>query len=220
MTLTRSQVRELDRRAIGEYGIPGVVLMENAGRGVVEVMQQLNITGPVHIVCGKGNNGGDGYVIARHLDALGIPIVVHRYCSAEEISGDAAIHYRIIERAELRILPYTTIESLSLHLSKAQWVVDALLGTGLTGIVRSPFADIIRCINMAGKPILAVDLPSGMDADTGDLLGDCIVAQQTVTFVAPKAGFANQKSKPFTGIVHLAGIGVPRQLLQAYGLPE
>ena len=218
MTLTRSQVRELDRRGIEEFGIPGVILMENAGRGVVEVLQQLGITGPAHIVCGKGNNGGDGFVIARHLEAQNIPVVIHRCCSVEELTGDAAINYRIIERSGLLILPYTTAETLAEHLSQAEWIVDALLGTGLTGIVRSPFADIIRCMNATKKPILSVDLPSGMDADTGEPLGEAVRAQHTVTFVAYKAGFNQANAFLYTGKIYVASIGVPRQLLRKFGL--
>jgi NAD(P)H-hydrate epimerase len=216
--LTRTQVREIDRRAIEEFGLAGVVLMENAGRGVVEVMQKLGVQGPVHIVCGKGNNAGDGFVIARHLDLLGIDVVVHRCCVVEELTGDAAINYRIIERSGVTIVPCTTAEALSQQLKEASWIVDALLGTGLTGIVRSPFAEIIRCMNGSGKPILAVDLPSGMDADTGKPLGEVVIAQQTVTFVAPKKGFGHSGAGRYTGQVHVASIGAPRRLLAEYGL--
>ena len=218
MTLTRQQVREIDRRAIEEYGIAGVVLVENAGRGVVEVMENLNINGLVHIVCGKGNNAGDGFVIARHLDLLGIETIVHRCCSDNELTGDALINYRIIERSGLTIVPFTTIEELERQFLNATWIVDALLGTGLTGTVRSPFADIIDCMNTSGKPILAIDLPSGMDADTGEPLGIAVKAQLTITFVAPKTGFTNPHAGQYTGIVHVAGIGAPRALLAEYGI--
>ena len=216
--LTRNQVREIDRRAIEEFGIAGVVLMENAGLGVVEVMQQLSIFGPVHIVCGKGNNAGDGFVIARHLDLLDIEVVVIRCSTIEELTGDAAMNYRIIGHSGLNIVAYTSIESLAQQLRQASWIVDALLGTGLTGMVRSPFAEIIRCMNNSGKPILAVDLPSGMDADTGKPLGETIHAQHTVTFVAPKQGFSQPDVSRYTGKVHVASIGVPRCLLAEYGL--
>ncbi|MFT3881328.1 MAG: NAD(P)H-hydrate epimerase [Gemmatales bacterium] len=216
--LTRSQVREIDRCAIEEFGLAGVVLMENAGRGVVEVMQQLGITGPVHVVCGKGNNAGDGFVIARHLELSGIGVVVHRCSTIEELTGDAAINYRIIERSGSTIIPFTTAEALSEQLKGASWIVDALLGTGLTGTVRSPFAEIIRCMNGSGKPILAVDLPSGMDADMGEPLGEVVIAQQTVTFVAPKMGFSHPQAGRYTGQVHVAAIGVPRCLLAEYEL--
>jgi len=218
MILTRTQVREIDRRAIEEFGIAGVVLMENAGRGVVEVMQQLGINGPVHIVCGKGNNAGDGFVIARHLELLDVEVVVHRCSTIEELTGDAGINYRIIERSGLTIVPYTSIESLSQQLNHANWIVDALLGTGLTCMVRPPFAEIIRCMNNSGKPIVAVDLPSGMDADTGKPLGETVVAQHTVTFVGLKQGFSQPNASRYKGQVHVASIGVPRCLLAEYGV--
>lgn len=206
--LTRSQVRDVDRWATAELGIPGVVLMENAGRGVVDVMQHLHITDPVHIVCGKGNNAGDGFVIARHLHVLGKEVVIHRCSSAEELTGDALINYQIIDKMHLRIIPFTTVAALSEHLSQANWIVDALLGTGLTGTVRSPYADIIRCMNASGKPILAVDLPSGLDTDTGTPLGEAVRAQQTVTFVDLKLGFSNPTSQQYTGQVRVEGIGI------------
>lgn len=212
-SLTRSQARELDRHAIEEFGIPGILLMENAGRSVVEVMLRLNITGPVHILCGKGNNGGDGYVIARHLDAAGVPVVVHRCCDETDIAGDALIHYQILTKCNIPIVPFTTAEALQQSLLLARYLVDALLGTGLTGTVRSPMKEIIQVVKRSGKPVLAVDLPSGMDADTGEPLGECIVANHTVTFVAPKAGFQNMDAALYTGRVHVGSIGIPRRLL-------
>lgn len=216
MPLSREQVRELDRRAIEEFDIPGVVLMENAGRGVIEVMESQGMHSPVHIVCGKGNNGGDGYVIARHLDAKGAAVVVHRCCLPEEIQGDAAIMYRILEKSKIPIVPFTTIELLEEQLSDAEMIVDALLGTGLTGNVRSPFAEIIECMNSSKKDILAVDLPSGMDADTGKPLGACVVAEDTVTFVSKKAGMQFPESWLYTGRVYVASIGVPQRLLKEF----
>ncbi|MBL8823313.1 MAG: NAD(P)H-hydrate epimerase [Planctomycetia bacterium] len=216
--LTRQQVRELDQRAITEFGIPGIVLMENAGRGVVDVMLQLNIAGPVHIVCGKGNNGGDGFVIARHLDVHGIESIIHRCCAVEELTGDAAINYRIVEKSGFNIVPFTDTGALAGQFSSASWIVDALLGTGLTGEVREPFRSIIYTMNESGKPILAVDLPSGLDADTGGPLGIAVKAQHTVTFVATKKGFQNPRSTQYAGEVHVAHIGVPQVLLKQYGL--
>ncbi len=216
MPLTREQVRELDRRAIEEFGIPGVVLMENAGRGVVDVMVKVGapaLAGPIHIICGKGNNGGDGYVIARHLDALGIPVVIHRCCSPEEITGDAAVMYQIAEKAGLPIVPFTTAEALATVLREATWIVDALLGTGLSGTVRSPYAEIIACMNKSKKPIIAVDLPSGMDANAGSPLGCCVVAQHTVTFVDKKTGMTSDDAWLYTGEVHVEEIGVPKVLI-------
>ena len=218
MTLTRAQVRELDRRAIEEYGITGVVLMENAGRGVVDVINQLKIHGPVHVICGKGNNGGDGFVIARHLNARTIPVIIHLCCKIDELAGDAAINYHVIENAGLTIIPFTSCSLLSQQLVQANWIIDALLGTGLSGTVRPPYDKIIQCINASGKPVLAVDLPSGMDADTGHPLGACVKATQTVTFVALKQGFTNPAATALTGQIHIADIGVPHKLIVEFGV--
>jgi NAD(P)H-hydrate epimerase len=192
-----------------EFGIPGIILMENAGRGVAEVILKLRLPGPVHLLCGKGNNGGDGYVIARHLDAAGVAVVVHRCCEEADITGDALVHYQIVKKCGLPMAAYQSPSVLADILLLAGTIVDALLGTGLTGTVRSPYAEIIQTMRRSGKPLLAVDLPSGMDADTGVPLGECVVANHTVTFVAPKAGFAHREAHLYTGKVHVVQIGLP-----------
>jgi NAD(P)H-hydrate epimerase len=208
--LTRSQVRELDRRAVEEFGVPGVVLMENAGRGAAELLLRLGVEGTVAICCGKGNNGGDGFVIARHLDIRGVSVRVHLVVPPEGLAGDAAINYRIIERSNIPIV--RGIETLS----DAQWIVDALLGTGLSGAVRPPFWGAIDAINRRGASVLAVDIPSGLDCDTGTPLGIAVHADHTATFVAPKAGFQNPAARPWLGQVHLLDIGAPRALVADY----
>src|SRR5437762_4226923 len=171
MFLNREQVREIDRRAIEEFGVPGVVLMENAGRGAAEVLLSLGANGPVVICCGKGNNGGDGFVIARHLDNRGVGVRVLLFARPEELTGDAAVNFRIIERAGLPILIQPDLAALAGELAPAAWVVDALFGTGLSGALRPPFDAIIAAINASGRPVLAVDIPSGLDCDTGLSLG-------------------------------------------------
>src|SRR5215813_2162731 len=120
MILTRDQVRELDRRAIKEFGVPGVVLMENAGRGMAELLRSLNINGRVVLCCGKGNNGGDGFVIARHLDNRQVPVRVVLVGEPESLTGDAGIAYRIIARSALPVVPYTP-EALTEELAAADW---------------------------------------------------------------------------------------------------
>jgi NAD(P)H-hydrate epimerase len=205
--LTRFQVRELDRRATEEFGVPGVVLMENAGRGAAELLLQLGVQGTVAICCGKGNNGGDGFVIARHLDIRGVPVRVHLVVTPDELTGDAAINYRILERSNISIA--RGIETLT----EAQWIVDALLGTGLSGPVRPPFWEAIDAINRRGTRVLAVDIPSGLDCDTGDPLGIAVRADHTATFVARKAGFQNPAAREWLGQVHVVDIGAPRALI-------
>lgn len=214
MSLTRAQARDLDRRAIEEFGIPGIILMENAGRGVAEVMLKLRLPGPMHVLCGKGNNGGDGYVIARHLDAARVDVVVHRCCDEADITGDALVHYQIVKQSGLPLVAFQSPLQLGESLSSAGYVVDALLGTGLSGAARPPYCEIIQALRRSGKPVLAVDLPSGMDADTGEPLGECVVANHTVTFVAPKAGFKHRDAHLFTGQVHVLQIGLPGKMLR------
>jgi len=214
--LTRDQVRDVDRRAIADYGLPGVVLMENAGRGAAEQLVQLGIAGRVVICAGKGNNGGDGFVIARHLELRGVEATVLLFCEPSDLTGDAAINYRVLESAKQSLVVMGTspdIAELDRQLSAADWVVDALLGTGTQGTVREPYLAAIAAINRARKKVLAVDLPSGMDCDTGQALGDCVRADHTATFVARKVGFDAPGADRLTGRVHVIGIGVPRRLL-------
>jgi NAD(P)H-hydrate epimerase len=196
MSLSRAEVRELDRRAIEEFGVPGVVLMENAGRGAAEVLMRLNPEKyETLIVCGAGNNGGDGFVMARHLDLHGVQVSVRLIGHPDKLSPDAALNYHIVERSRIDCAvwePPTSDRPLyELQGSYDGWVVDALFGTGLTGAVREPYDRVIAAINKSGGGILAVDIPSGLDCDTGKPLGPCVRADHTVTFVAPKAGFAN-----------------------------
>lgn len=214
MHLSRDQVREIDRRAIEELGMPGVVLMENAGRGAAEILLQLRPTGPVVLCCGKGNNGGDGFVIARHLDNAGVPVQVLLFAAPEELRGDAAINYHIIERSGIPITPMVTADEAELRraLTAADWVVDSLFGTGLTGPVRPPFDRVIAAINAGSGRVLAVDIPSGLDCDTGEPLGPAVRAQHTVSFVALKKGFANPAARAYLGEVHVVDIGAPRRL--------
>jgi NAD(P)H-hydrate epimerase len=209
-SLTRQQVREFDRRAIEEYGAPGVVLMENAGRGAAEMLIALGIHGRVVVCCGKGNNGGDGFVMARHLVNHGVQVNTLAFVRPEEMKGDALINYRILERAHypLRIMSDGDFDKLRGELDRAEWIVDALFGTGLSGPVHAPFDKIIETINAQEGRVLAVDIPSGLDCDTGKPLGLAVRACHTVTFVAAKTGFANPAAAEWLGHVHVVDIGV------------
>jgi NAD(P)H-hydrate epimerase len=192
--------------------------MENAARSVADVaMSMLAAMAPEHggpgwvvVLCGAGNNGGDGYAVARHLH--------NRYCNVEicatdvsALKGDAAVNYNIIRAMGIPIVPMDQLD-----LSGRDLVVDALFGTGLTRPITSPIALLIeKVINPSTVSVLAVDVPSGMDADTGEPLGACIRADRTVTFVAIKQGFDNPNAPQYTGIVTVGDIGVPRELIAA-----
>src|SRR5579875_2710143 len=170
MILTREQVRELDRRAIEEFGVPGIVLMENAGRSMAELLRTLGISGEVVICCGKGNNGGDGLVMARHLDNAGVHVRVLLFTNPAQLSGDAAINYRIVAASGIRLEtfvgPTLDEEHLRRQLADADWIVDALFGSGLRGPIQPPFDHIIAVLNTVPARIFAVDIPSGLDCDT------------------------------------------------------
>jgi NAD(P)H-hydrate epimerase len=222
-TLTRAQVRELDRRAIEEFGVPGVVLMENAGRGAAEIIwaEGGRRRRPVVICCGKGNNGGDGFVIARHLDRFGASVRVLLFAKPEELAGDAAVMYGIVERSGIPILVAPASPSdawLDAHIAfqKPGFKVDALFGTGLQGPPNPPFDRVIRAINRRDYgTVMAVDIPSGLDCDTGEPMGAAVSANYTVTFVARKRGFSSRGAKKFIGKVRVVDIGAPRKLLES-----
>jgi NAD(P)H-hydrate epimerase len=217
--LPRRWVRELDHRAVTDYGIPSLILMENAGRGAADVLERLGINGPVVICCGKGNNAGDGLVIARHLDLRGYRVQIILAVPGEELTGDAAVNYQIIQRAQLPLIVLGedfSEELMTSHLTGADWIVDALLGTGAQGEPRPPFDRIIGAINDAhgkGKKVLAVDLPSGLDCDSGRPSRSTIRADHTVTFAAIKPGLISDMGREFVGQLHIADIGIPRRLM-------
>ncbi len=216
MILPRQQVRQVDRRAIEDYGMSGLVLMENAGRGVAETMLAIGVDGPVIICCGKGNNGGDGLVIARHLDNRGVAVNVLLFADPAELRGDAAANWQIIERADIvrAVLGLDfEMDGLPELLCDADWIVDALLGTGATGEPHPPYGAAIAAINAAVKKVMAVDLPSGLDCDSGHAAGQTVVADRTCTFVAAKPGLLAAGAERFTGRLHVIDIGVPRRLL-------
>ena len=202
--------------------MPTVILMENAGRGAAAwLAENTATTARVLILCGPGNNGGDGGVVARHLDLWGYSVRVVWFARPEALRGDAAVQFQILARAgfdqecwaeESAGLP----EHLDTLLAGADWLVDALLGTGLTRPVAGTLRAVIDAINRSGKPVLALDLPSGLDADTGQPLGTAVRARTTATFVAPKLGFTAAGAEAYLGTVTVIDIGVPRTLLAPF----
>jgi NAD(P)H-hydrate epimerase len=220
MFLSREEVRAIDRRAIEEFGMPGAVLMENAGRGAAELLIRLGINGQVVICCGKGNNGGDGFVMARHLENRCVRVQVLLFAAPQTLAGDAAVNYRILERSGIPITvhadPLADLDRLRQALASGDWIVDGLFGTGLTGPVRSPLDRVIEAINAAPAKVFALDIPSGLDCDTGLPLGATVWAHHTATFVAAKKGFAGPEAQRWVGDVHVVDIGVPACLVRAY----
>ena len=222
-TLNRKALQQLDRRAVKEYSVPSIVLMENAGRGVADKLCTLGIHGRVVICCGPGNNGGDGFVIARHLDLRGWDVEVvawgcHPFIAAGQrpsaTSTDAQINLEIIQRSNIKLHLMSDIGNFASSLEGAAWIVDALLGTGSHGEPRQPLDAAIDAINGAGASILAVDLPSGLDCDTGQAARHTVCADHTCTFVAAKPGFFTPLAMQYTGTVHVLDIGAPRVLVE------
>lgn len=218
--LSRDEVRALDRAAVEKLAIPSLLLMENAGAGlarfVADRLQELGRPerATVAIVCGKGGNGGDGLVLARHLLVLGhTPRVALAHAPQElDRESDAGKNLTIVER--LGIALEVTPDAATLGRTLARWsdavlVADALLGTGVTRPVREPTAGLIAAVNACLRPVVAVDLPSGLDADTGKPQGTAVRARWTVTFAAAKKGFLEPGASEWTGPVTVVGIGAP-----------
>ncbi len=218
MIFSRHAIRELDRRAIEEFAMPGVMLMENAGRGVARVAQKMVVGSlPMVIVCGTGNNGGDGFVAARHLSNAGMDPRVLIAGDPDRTIGDARTNLEIVRRMGLPIeiiQDSTELDALGDRL-ETSLIIDAILGTGLDRPVHGFMAELIERLNSSqatGTPVLSVDLPSGLDADLGEPLGACIRASATATFVGHKRGFQNLESREHTGQVEVVDIGVPAAL--------
>lgn len=230
MVFTRAAARDVDRLAADEFGIPSILLMENAAAHAADTALDMlaDRGGRALIACGPGNNGGDGLAIARHLANAGVEPVVVLSAPGDRYTGDAAINLGITARMGLVIEtispadPGGSFRAIVRRVGRPGIVIDALLGTGLDRSVREPIASMIEQVNAlgaAGVPVLAVDIPSGLDADTGAPLGPAVRASTTVTFVGLKAGFLALAAQDYVGDVVVADIGVPRVLLERLGRP-
>lgn len=211
MSLTRAQAREIDRHCMEELHIPGIILMENASRGVADAAgEEIDAltgkkTGRILVICGGGNNGGDGLAAARHLRNRENDVHVAVTIDPAKYRGDALINWRIVEAMRLPVFPATPA---AVRDFRADLIVDAIFGTGLDKPPRDPFPALVAAIEATKIPVLAVDLPSGLDCDTGQPMGPTIRARRTVTFVAPKAGFSNPAAAPYLGRITVADIGI------------
>lgn len=210
ITLTCAQSRQLDRLAVEKYGVPSIVLMENAGRGLTDLLCQ-QAPQSVVICCGKGNNGGDGFVMARHLNLRNVPVEVFALGKPEEYKGDALTNLQIIQNLHIKLQfisdAHTALEIMPPVLEKSDWIVDALLGTGAHGAPRTPFDAVINLINKQNKKVLAVDIPSGLDADSGQYTICCVRADLTGSMGAIKTGLINA-NPDLVGRIHTIDIGI------------
>jgi NAD(P)H-hydrate epimerase len=217
LLFSREQSRAFDAWAINIVGVTGPVLMENAGRSCAELIAEKLVgkTNPrVCIFCGLGNNGGDGFVIARHLLNRNFNVATLICGDPDKIKGDAKINRDIFKALNARIehldISNTNIikSRIAAFAKDADMLVDAVFGTGLAGQLRDDSKMLIEAINALAIPVLAVDIPSGLDCDTGLPLGDSVKAKWTVTFAAVKKGFAHEAAQEFTGEIYVASIGV------------
>lgn len=219
-----AEMRALDERAIHEYGMPGVVLMENAGRATVEAIRRWRgelSDQKVVIVAGPGNNGGDGLVIARHLQQAGCRVVIVTLVPPTKWRGDAAINWRIVQKLPVHIVEVSHEEMVPTDLSgffQADFLVDAIFGTGLARQVEGHYRTVIDLMNQSGLPIAAVDIPSGLDSDCGRPLGICVRAELTVTFALAKPGQVVQPGAEYVGHLEVVDIGMPREIVEEAGL--
>lgn len=218
---SREEARLLDGAAIDGLGIPSLSLMENAGRAVAdEAWRMLQGKGEVAsarvvVLVGRGNNGGDGFVAARHLAWWGAPVTVFLLGDRRRMTDDGVANLDYLEAEGTRVLDVVEepqLEALGAALKPAGLIIDALLGTGLSGQVRGQAARMIEIINSSGRPVLAVDSPSGLDCSSGEILGSAVRATRTVTFAAPKEGFRKGAGPGLVGELVVADIGVPPEL--------
>jgi len=219
--VTAAEMREMDRRAIEDYKIPGIILMENAGGGAAELIaksyRDRKCAGPVVILCGKGNNGGDGFVIARHLHNAGIPVQVFFLGREESVdpASDAGINYTIIKKMKLDARTIAGVADMEREIRDCKGggiLVDALLGTGLKNNVSQPITSIISLVNSVRPYTVAIDTPSGLDCTTGEVLGCAVIADETITFGLPKEGFFKADGPRHVGKLHVVEISLPREI--------
>ena len=217
--LNTDQMREADRRTIEDIGIPSVVLMENAGRQAVAAMEAAFedlATSRVGVICGRGNNGGDGFVVARTLIQRGIETMVFLLGSVAEIRGDARTNLEILGRIGVTVVEITDAQEWELHsteISECDVIVDAILGTGFRGRLSGLLETVVADVNSLSAPVVSIDLPTGVSADTQVLEGEAIDASMTVTLAAPKIPLVFPPADSHAGDLVIADIGIPHPVI-------
>lgn len=214
-----NQMRNIDSTAIQDYGIPRIVLMEHAGlevaKATVKLLKKEN-KDRIFVFSGTGYNGGDGLVAARHLFNWGYEIVIYMVGKEEKCKKETLSNFNILKKLKVEINYFRPNEASTIkrRLSRNAVVIDSILGIGIKGKVRSPIDDLIKCLNSSKAPILSVDVPSGLNSDSGEILGVCIKASETVTFAAPKKGFFREDGPKRVGEVTLEDIGIPEKVIR------
>src|SRR5438128_11430251 len=224
--LNAAQMREADRRTIDEIGIPSLVLMENAGRQVVAAMEAVHadlLERRVGVICGRGNNGGDGFVVARTLMQRGVDVSVFLLGRVAEVRGDARTNLEILGRLGVTVVEVSDSQAWELHfseLSDCTLIVDAIFGTGLNAPISGFIESVVTDVNTSGIPVVAIDLPSGLSADSAEPIGPSIEAGLTVTLAAPKLPLVLPPAENHAGDIVIADIGIPSDILDTVEGPR
>ncbi len=222
-SVSTKRMKELDQIAIQEYGIPSLVLMENAGRGISELAANIPHISTVLVVAGKGNNGGDALVAARHLSNQGVCVSVVLLTHQVALTGDAKTNFEIIQKMKIH---FVTIESdqkigkFKKLIKSSDLVIDGIFGVGLSRPVSGFFAKVIECVNQASKDVISVDIPSGLDGDSGKILGACVKAKITGTLGVAKRGLFKNDGPKYAGEVRVIDISIPRELFESVSFPR
>src|SRR5213595_301177 len=218
--LNTAQMREADRRTIQDIGIPSLVLMENAGRQAVAAMEAMfSDLGErrVAVLCGRGNNGGDGFVVARTLVQRGVDVSVFLVGRVADVRGDARVNLEILGRLGLTVVEIADSQAWELHFSEVGdcgLIVDAIFGTGLNAPLSGLLETVVADVNGSGIPVVSIDLPSGLSADSPEPLGDSIEAGMTVTLAAPKLPLVLPPAEARAGDIVIADVGVPIEVIE------
>jgi ADP-dependent NAD(P)H-hydrate dehydratase / NAD(P)H-hydrate epimerase len=224
--LNAAQMREADRFTVEDIGIPSLVLMENAGRQVVAALEsafEARLDGRVAVLCGRGNNGGDGFVVARTLAQRGIDVAVFVVGALTDVRGDARVNLDILGRLGITVVEVNDEQAWELHFSEiaqCSLIVDAIFGTGLKAPLAGMMETVVADVNGSGIPVVSIDLPSGLSADTPRLIGDCVDATMTVTLGAPKLPLVLPPGEAHAGDVVIADIGIPHEVMDGVDGPH
>lgn len=214
--VTAQQIKNIDRRAIREFGIPGTVLMENAATAILAEMERFfdGLSGvKIGIICGKGNNGGDGMALARRLRIRGVPVRVALLAPFSAFSGEAKVNLSILRKMDVEILPNANSRALADIMEWSDILVDAMLGVGLSAPLKGAYAQAAMMLNISGRPVVAVDIPTGINADTGAMMGSAVRADLTLTMALPKRGLVLHPGASYAGQVRVADIGIPAEAI-------
>src|SRR5206468_1851253 len=224
--LNASQMREADKRTIEEIGIPSLVLMENAGRQAVAAMEAMYsdlLERQIGVLCGRGNNGGDGFVIARTLVQRGVDVAVFLIGRVAEVRGDARTNLEILGRLGLTVVEIADSQAWELHfteISDCSLIVDAIFGTGLNAPISGLMETVVADVNASGIPVVSIDVPSGLSADSHEPIGDSIEASMTVTLAAPKLALVMPPAETRAGDIVIADIGIAAEVIETVAGPR